>query len=355
MALTHATTRELVWGLRAVTREMNAWRRHALRIPSAQLRADALDALNRKRTHADGAALFWILPRRRSAVLLRALVTYELILDFLDNVNESAQSAGERNGRQLHLALIEAVDPAAPLSDYYRHHPWRDDAGYLRALVQRCRQACRSLPSYERVRDLVVREAVRGQVLAINHHPSPALRDASLRAWVREAVEPDLAARHEAEWFELTAASSASLTLHALLAHAADPACRREDAIASYRAYFPWISATTTMLDSYVDRPEDLARDAHSYTAHYPSSEIADLRLADLIRRSAIEARGLRDGHRHAVIVACMVAMYLSRDSARTSAMRAGTRELILAGGSLSRLLTPVLRAWRIVYDHRAA
>jgi tetraprenyl-beta-curcumene synthase len=151
---------------------MHGWRRRALAIPDAPIREDALASLAHKRTHADGAALFWILPRRRDPRLLRLLVAYEIILDFLDNVSERGAGAGMANGRQLHLALSDAIDLRVPLSDYYRYNPWRDDGGYLRALVETCREGCASLPSYSRVRDLVIREATRTQVLALNHDPN---------------------------------------------------------------------------------------------------------------------------------------------------------------------------------------
>jgi tetraprenyl-beta-curcumene synthase len=334
-----------------VTTEMHRWREHARRIPDPRLREDALDSLARKRTHADGAALFWILPQRRNPCLLRTLVAYEIILDFLDNVNERALWLGENNGRQLHRALIEAVDLDSGLSDYYLHHPWKDDGGYLRALVGACRAGCSALPSYASVRELVVGEARRAQVLALNHNPDPRLRTSHLREWAAEQF-PD---SEEVHWFELTGATSASLTIHALLALAAERECREHEVKASYRAYLPWISTTSTMLDSYVDQQEDMAKSAHSYVAYYPSRERGVERLGELIHRSATEANRLSRGHRHAVIVACMVAMYLSRDSAHTPELRSSTNCLIERGGSLTRLLMPVLRLWRIFYKHRSA
>jgi tetraprenyl-beta-curcumene synthase len=341
----------MVWGLRSVTDEIRAWRRHALSIPDATLREDALNALERKRTHADGAALFWILPRARNPSLLRTLVAYELILDFLDNVNERAPTRGERNGRQLHRALIEAVDLDSELSDYYRYHPWTDDGGYLNALVAACRAGCSTLPSYGQVSELILREATRAQVLALNHNPDPRERDARLREW----VVGEFPNREAIEWFELTGAASASLTVHALLALAAEPGCRDSDVRASYTAYLPWISTTSTLLDSYVDQAEDLQHGSHSYMSHYSTPEIGARRLGELISQSAVNARELDRGHRHAVIVACMVAMYLSRDSAQTPEMRRTTQELIRRGGSLTKLLMPVLRLWRVFYRHRSA
>jgi hypothetical protein len=48
-----------------------------------------------------------------------------------------------------------------------------------------------------------------------------------------------------------------------------------------------------------------------------------------------------------------MGALCASKDSARARRMRPQTREIVRAGGSLTRLLVPILRAWRIVYSQR--
>jgi tetraprenyl-beta-curcumene synthase len=348
--LAHATVRELVWTLPAVAGEVRAWRALARTIPDGSIRHDALSALARKRGHTDGAALFCILTRRRDLGLLRLLVAYELLWDFLDSVNEHGAERGQTNGRQLHLALIEAIDRELPISDYYRYHPWREDGGYLKALVEACRYESARLPSYEAVRPLLVREAWRAQVLGINHELDPIARDRTLRQWVRQEWPNFL----DAHWWELTGAASASLTVHALLALAARRHVDAKEIHRVYRAYGPWISAATTMLDSYVDQAEDELNGDHSYVAHYPSGESALRRVGQLVRRSTREASALPDAERHALIVAAMSAMYLSKDSARTPDMREQTRALIRAGGPLARLLLPVLRLWRVLYRQRS-
>ncbi len=337
--------------MRAISHEIHVWRRRALTIPDAPIREDALSSIERKRGHTDGAALFWILPRHRNLKLLRLLVAYETIWDFLDSVNERGADRGQANGRQLHLALVEALDPRASISDYYRHHPWREDGGYLRALVEACRRDCLALPSYSRVQPLVIREAMRAQVLALNHDTDPGCRDASLKAWAAH----EFAGEHDVSWFELSGAASASLTVHVLLALAADPTCTKRDVDRARDVYFPWLSLATTMLDSYVDQAEDVANGDHSYIAHYQSRAVAAQRVREIVERSVREARRLPDGHRHAVIAACMVAMYLSKDSARTPAMRPTTASFVEAGGSLTRLLLPILRLWRVAYAQRSA
>jgi hypothetical protein len=50
-----------------------------------------------------------------------------------------------------------------------------------------------------------------------------------------------------------------------------------------------------------------------------------------------------------------MIAFYLSKDSARTPAMRANTSALRHAGGPLVAMLLPALRLWRAAYGQRSA
>jgi len=145
------------------------------------------------------------------------------------------------------------------------------------------------------------------------------------------------------------------MTVHAFLALAAQPACTEADMQQTRAAYFPWMSAATTMLDSYVDQAEDEVNGDHRYISHYADEATAGERVRDLVSRSAREARRLRNGHRHAVITACMVAMYLSKDSARTPEMRATTADIVHAGGTLTRALLPILRLWRIAFAQRSA
>jgi len=242
------------------------------------------------------------------------------------------------------------LDPSASISDYYLHHPWKNDGGYLRSLVETCREGCTAMPSYMRTRELLLLGARRcGAVQSLNHEPDPARRNIALRAWAWR----EFSGVQGASWWELTAAASSSVVVHALLALSA---CSSRDDIAEVNViYVPWVCAVSTMLDSYVDQAKDLVGGDHSYVGHYSSAELAEQRMCELVRRSTCEMGSLRNGHRHAVVVACMIAMYLSNDSARTPAMSATTEHLIQAGGSLTKLLVPILRCWRIAYALRSA
>jgi tetraprenyl-beta-curcumene synthase len=342
-ALLTATARQLGWGLRAVAREVGAWRARAVAIPDPAVRRDALSALRDKRGHADGAALFWTLPRTRNDDLLRALVHYELLQDFLDTVTEQGAAIGPHDGEPLYLALADALEPERTIADYYAGCR-RDDDGYLAALVTGCRDACRALPGYDVVRPLLAREALRSRVLVINHRGDETSRDAELRRWATR----HLPAERDLQWFERTAAASGWITTHALLAAAASGTVSREEAVATHAAYFPWLAMALTMLDSYADQAEDRANGDHSYVGHYTMPETAIERLCESVTRAARGVLALPDGERHAVLVGCMIALYLSKDSARAPSLREASARIAAAGGALPKVLLPVLRTWRI-------
>jgi tetraprenyl-beta-curcumene synthase len=359
LACARASARELIWGLRLVSREVEGWRERAAEIPDRELREDALTALTRKRGNINGAALFWTLADRRNRDLLGVLVAYEILADFLDCVSERGAGLGIANGRQLHLALIEALDPQEQTSDYYRYLHSGDDGGYLRALVESCRAHCATLSGYEQARPFLSRAAGLSAVLAINHEPDPARREQALREWddqrVPDAPGDEPASRGEQQWYERTAGASAWLTVLAMLALAAESGRTAHEAARTYAAYLDWIAPAGAMLDSYGDIGEDATSGDHSYIGHYPSMELAVERVGELVRGSRRATNALPGGARHAVIAACMIAFYLSKDSVRAAEMRDGTRKLRRAGGPLVWLLLPVLRVWRGAYGQRAA
>lgn len=349
LALWTAVMRELGWGLLSVLREVEKWRTYAAEIPDATIRGDALAALEHKRPNTDGAALLWIIPTRRSPRLLRLIVAYEIMGDFLDSTVERGAHAGIVNGRQLHLALVEAVDIGRPVSDYYLYHPWQDDGGYLPRLVEACRYGCAMLPAYWSVRPLLIRAARLAQVQGLNHEPGLLLRETVLQAWAAREGN----AGSGLGWYETAGAASAWLTVLALMAVAAEPRPRGSQATEVFLAYFPWIALAATLLDSYDDLIEDRLNNTNSYLARYGSFDVIVARIDELVRRATREARALHHGERHAVIVASMIALYLSKDSVRTPEMEATSRMLLRSGGPLAVLLGPVLRSWRLMSSLR--
>ncbi len=342
-----AASRAVTWIWPAASRELEQWREHASRIPDARLREDALGSITLKRDNAQGAAIFCILPRRRQPQLLKLLVAYQTLWDYLDNVSERGANLGSKNGYQLHRALVEALDPDAPISDYYRHHSERTDGGYIRELVLTCRRCCQALPAYPQVRSLILDGVRHCAIQGINHLPDRHQREQELKAWVGRQ---EVAHTHfELRWFELTAAASAFLP-HALLTLAAEPLHDGVYAVQVGFAYFPWMALSIAMLDSYVDAFKDLATGSHSYIAHYDDQQVMCERLREILASTLHRVRRLPNGSRHAVLAASMMAMYLSNADRRSFAL---TKQIALGGGSLTRLLLPAARLWRALDRRR--
>lgn len=349
-------SREIVVGLPTAAREMRRWRARAQAIVEPPLREDALNVLRLKRTHVDGAAMFSTLLPRHEPRLLRLLVAYQLMVDFLDYASERGQlverdlSVGERNGRRLHAALLNALDDQSKMLDYYAWHPWSDDADYLLMLVVACREGASSLSSYRLARLLAREEAMRApEVLAINHIPDERLRNARLQAWAARYFPHE----EHLSWFEIAAAVSGALAMHALLVQAADPSASSERVRRVHGVYLRRVALATAMLDSHADRLEDAASGGHSYVAHYGARESTEVR--QIVQETMQAVCQLPRGRRHAILVGSMIAMYLSKDDARSLQLAAETRGLLEAGGPLVRCLLPALRAWRIFFSHKSA
>lgn len=330
-----------------VRSELHEWERRASAIPDPRLRRQALATLGSERLSAAGAALFAATtPRRRDPELVRALVAYQVICDYLDTLAEQPNPDPIRNGARLHRALADAVADG-PLADHYRGHAVRDDGGYLAALIAACRESCRALPAYEAVRTAAVREASRNEVQGINHAPA-GIREPALRRWAVAAQARDPRAAADAGWIELAAASSSSLAVLALIAAAADPDTTEHTAERVRRAYFPWIASLSSLLDSVTDRERDLESGELNFVSQYPSQAVAAARLGEVTRRSIAGARSLPRGERHVVLVVGMIAMQVSGPGARLPWTKPVTHAVLRAADALAMpLLLPLLRRWR--------
>jgi tetraprenyl-beta-curcumene synthase len=336
--------------------ELRGWKGRAAAIPDPELRAHALATLDGERLSAAGAALFAATTTRRRGPagpgLVRALVAYQVLCDLLDTLAEQPSRDPLANGARLHRALADAVGDG-PLADHLALHAAREDGGYLAALVTACREACATLPAFAAVRATAHREAARNEVQGINHAPH-GVREPELRRWGATA-QGDPAAG-DAQWFELAAAGSSSLAVLALIAAAADPGTDVDAAERVRRAYFPWIEALSTLLDSVADRDDDLRTGELSFVGQYASQEAASARLAELTARAVAGARGLPRGERHVVLVAGMIAMHVSDAGAWRRWSEPLTRAVLGAADTpVMPLLLALLSRWRRMRGARPA
>ncbi len=338
--------------LPSVARELSRWRARAQEIPSAPLRRLALAAL-RKRGNMRGAALFAVLaPRAGRAGAVRALVALQSAYNYLDTLAEQPSADPVGNGRRLHRALLVALDPDAGHEDYYASQSFDErgvaggdsgDGGYLRELVDTACACVSALPSFALVADparMAAARIVDFQSLNLGERQGSA---AGLERWGREQTP----AGSGLCWWETAAAGGSSLGVHVLIGLAADPRLDPGDIAAIERAYWPWIGALHSLLDSLVDVAEDRRDRQRNLLGYYASPAQAAERIVAIALRARAEARGLAHGQRHELIVTAMACHYLSAPEARAPEVRAIASGVAQAAGPLVRPALPLFKATR--------
>jgi tetraprenyl-beta-curcumene synthase len=323
--------------------ELRRWRRSASRISDPGLRRLALASLA-KRGNMEGAAAFaTFVPWRQRASAIRALVAFQAIYNYADLLAEQPSHEPVANARELHRALLIALDPSGETDRLWgaslvhrRTAPRRGDGDYLAELIAACETASWHLPSYATVAASAGQAA--GRIVAFQSL-SLGSRD-ELRSW----AEDEVPAGAGFAWWEWAAAAGSSLLVHALIAAAAAPDLTQRDVRAIEAAYFPCIGALHSLLDSLVDEEEDAATGQLRLLECYPSHARAGERLRQLATDALTAARELPGGTGHALLVIAMACSYLAeaQASSRTGAL---AREV---GASLGPIARPALLVFKL-------
>jgi tetraprenyl-beta-curcumene synthase len=289
-------------------REVRVWRTRAREIPDPALRRLALDAHGEKRANIEGAAAFaaFAQPAGRHAAV-RAVVAYQTMFDYLDNLSEEPSENPIANGRRLNSALLAAIAPEEPHRDYYACRPHGEDGGYLHALIATCRTALTALPSFAAIAELARGATERVATYQSLNHGDGNGRHDSFERWARASGKTHARLR----WWETGAAAGSTLDLFALIAAAADPALDPSVAKTLGTAYFPWVGALHSLLDSLADQTEDLATGRRGLIDYYRSPGEAADRIATIATEAMSQVSELPGGHSHTLIVAAMTSFYL--------------------------------------------
>jgi tetraprenyl-beta-curcumene synthase len=322
-------------------KQIRYWRRRARLVEDPFLRAVAIEAQDAKSGNLECAAVYALFaPSRYRLTVTQSLVTFQAIYDYLDLLAEQPSTDLIANGNQLHQALLAAVTPDRPLLDYYAHSRHRDDGGYLREMIESCRTGFAGLPS-----SLAVGRALRTHVermimfQSLNHGDRNGTHDGFIE-WARKQTP----AHAELHWWEVAAAAGSSLPVLAAIAAAADPDLSQREADAIEDTYYPWIAALNTLLDSLVDQREDSAPGQNRLLDYYLDSAAAAQRIHMVAERANEGISALPRGPGHAVVLAAMIAYYLSNPEADAPQAKAASGLVMTAMGGLA---TPAMLTFR--------
>jgi tetraprenyl-beta-curcumene synthase len=335
-----------------VQRELAVWDRLARGIPDDLLREQALAKLSGERLNPEAAALFAALaPRSGRRRMVSLIVAYQVLYDYLDGVNECAGFDSLCDGLRLHDALVDALLPDRGCDDYYLNHPGIDDGGYMLTLCRHCRRLAGMIPSIGLSTEVLEQAADRcGQAQSHNHADNTGDR-AGLIDWSREQAPrcPGY------EWWEIAAGGISCLNIHAVIACAADPRLDLCEVEMVEAAYFPSICSLSALLDSLADFHIDAESGNHSFVAHYRDGDHAAERMSAIVGEAQERTTALPNSYRHKVVLAGIVAYYISSPSVWEGFPAAAAERLLERIGPLGSSMCAVMRLRRRAHSRALA
>ena len=328
-----------------VDKELQFWLDRLEKAPCSFLAGQARASIAAKRFHALGGSVFSLYSMVNTEEFIRFVVALQTISDYLDNLCDRSGIKDEKAFRQLHLAMLDALDEAGQdLADYYLYYPYREDGGYLNDLVYTCKyQIQKGMPAYHLVKAHILELASLYNDLQSLKHLSQGIREKRLVEWAR----PQIADYPGLSCWEFGAATGSTLGIFMLAAAASSPVLTQKKIEAIKKAYFPWIGGFHILLDYFIDQEEDLLNDDLNFVYYYPDTKSCCQRLGWFCRQSKIAIQDLPLARFHLMVIEGLLSMYLSDPKALRGPKTMITRDLQKTGGSTSKLLSAICRLLR--------
>lgn len=328
--------------LPAVNQELDRWLALAHSIPDRELRMQAVASITSKRFHCIGGAVYATLRPDERAVLIPLIVSLQTISDYLDNLCDRSTSMDAEDFRQLHLSMHDAVDPCAPLRNYYAYRLEREDGGYLRALVETCQRCITKLPAYASVQPHIGELVGLYGDLQVHKHIRKEDREPALLSWWESHREmyPEL------NWNEFAAATGSTLGMFFLFTAAADPAVDERKAKGLRDTYFPYVCGLHILLDYLIDQEEDRLGGDLNFCEYYKDDRHTAERIGWVAEQARRVARTTEERHFHSMIVEGLLALYLSDPKVRRQPSVSMITKQLMRNSPWTRLFFWVNSVW---------
>jgi tetraprenyl-beta-curcumene synthase len=301
-----------------------AIRERAAAIPDPALRAQALASVDGKSYHVAGACILATFLEPGAARAYVAIVApLETIYDYLDNLCDRHPDVGVDAYPVLHQAIADALDPFAPLHDYYACGPAGDDGGYLRELVERTQGALATVPHLDLLRPRFAQAAqLYGEMQTHKHYP-PGERERRCVAWYERHRDR----YRDIDWHEFASAAGSQFHVYGPLFEAF--LGRREAIEGTYDAYFPYVSALHVLLDAFIDQAEDREHGELNFSRAYGSPAAMRARVRSLVESARARLRALPGDRAHRFVLDVMTLFYLSHPKIAAQGLEREARALL--------------------------
>ncbi|OMP66291.1 tetraprenyl-beta-curcumene synthase family protein [Domibacillus epiphyticus] len=319
---------------------VNEWREKANKIPNDELRKQALSSIKEKAFHCDGGAVYGLLAGKQCRNIIRFIVAYQTISDYLDNLCDRSTSLEERDFRLLHLSMYHALTPGEEPENYYQYRNDQDDGGYLASLVSTCQDVLKELPGFLNAQGIMHQLAGYYCDLQVFKHVEKNKRVKLLEDWF---------ARHQHSvptmtWYEFSACTGSTLGIFCLAAYASHD-LKTEDMDVLKDGYFPWVQGLHIMLDYFIDQEEDREEDDLNFIFYYDSEDKMVQRIRFFKEKAEESIRSLPDREFHHLINKGLIAFYLADKKVQQNKKLKQTAKQFIRFGGLPTLFF-YLNSW---------
>ncbi|UCZ55369.1 tetraprenyl-beta-curcumene synthase family protein [Bacillus shivajii] len=305
---------------------LDEWKEKARQIPDKELRSQALASIETKTFHCEGGAIYGLLAGEKRKDVIRFIVAYQTISDYLDNLCDRSTSLDPNDFASLHESMPDALTPGAPLRDYYRFRNDKDDGGYLLDLVKTCQDCVASFPNYSAVKKEILFLAEIYCDLQVHKHVVHDERVPRLKTWFekyQQQVPP-------MNWYEFSACAGSTLGIFCLTAYSASERNLTEnDAILIKKGYFPFVQGLHILMDYFIDQEEDREGGDLNFCFYYENDEEMLERMEHFFKKADESLSTMPDSKFHKLINNGLLAIYLADDKVKKD------RELKLKGKRL--------------------
>lgn len=287
---------------------LEEWKERAKQIPDEELRNQALMSIDTKSFHCEGGAIYGLIAQDKQAEIIRFIVAYQTISDYLDNLCDRSTSIDPEDFRALHEAMLHALNPEMKPINYYRYRVEQEDGGYLHSLVTTCQEVLQTLPSYFHIKENINQLCCYYTDLQVYKHVKKEEREHLLIKWY-EQHKHDLPSM---SWYEFSACAGSTLGIFCLAAYSTKENLSVETVNQLYRGYFPWVQGIHILLDYFIDQEEDRLGGDLNFCFYYESEEKMIERFQLFVKEANESIRDLPDSGFHRLINKGLLAIYIA-------------------------------------------
>ncbi|GAA0332550.1 tetraprenyl-beta-curcumene synthase [Bacillus carboniphilus] len=314
-----------------VHQELSYWKKRAEEIPNEELRKQALASIAGKTFHCEGGAILSLLSGAEAAKIIKFIVAYQTISDYLDNLCDRSTSLDPKDFEQLHLSMKHSVTVGAKLAPYYCYREERNDGGYLEELVVTCQSVLEQSKHYHLIKDHLIELCQYYCDLQVHKHVTIEEREARLMKWFNQYKKQI----PEMEWYEFSACSGSTLGIFCLVSYSFRKDFNEIPFEPIKAGYFPYVQGLHILLDYFIDQEEDKLEGDLNFCSYYESNEQLVNRLIHFLKQADKYIEGLPHSDFHKLINRGLLGVYLSdqKIGKRFSDNRKIVKQLLKTGG----------------------